>query len=112
FYHSGEFDKALVDTPCSSERHLIHQNKTSTWSPKRSRYLSIKQYTLLCAALLCCKPGATIVYSTCSINPVENDDVIARLLKKKKDKVSLLSSPSISELGSEPTKYGQIILPD
>jgi 16S rRNA C967 or C1407 C5-methylase (RsmB/RsmF family) len=42
-----------------------------------------RQYALLTAALICTKPGGSIVYSTCSINNMENDDVIERLQKKK-----------------------------
>lgn len=112
YYHPEKFNKILVDAPCSSERHHIHQNTLSEWKIKKSKVLAMKQYTLLCAALLCAKPHATIVYSTCSINPVENDDVISKLLKKKKDYIEFDTAPSFANLGSTPTQWGQIILPD
>lgn len=111
FYHAQEFSRILIDVPCSSERHHIHQNTTSQWSFKKSKHLAVKQYTLLCAALLCAQPGATLVYSTCSINPVENDGVIAKFLKKKKDFAELDVTPAFTELGSRPTEFGQMILP-
>ncbi|MCO5113850.1 MAG: RsmB/NOP family class I SAM-dependent RNA methyltransferase [Bdellovibrionaceae bacterium] len=111
FYFPQSFSKILVDVPCSSERHHIHQNNTEGWNLKTSKRLAQKQYTLLCAALLCAQADAHIVYSTCSINPIENDDVIAKFLKKKKDHVELIPAPSFDELGSCPTTYGQMILP-
>ena len=80
----------------------------------------MKQYTLLCAALLCAQTEARIVYSTCSINPVENDEVVRRFLKKKKDFVKAASdvfSESTKNaleksVGLEQTELGWIILPD
>lgn len=112
FYYPQKFNKILIDVPCSSERHHIHQNSTQSWSLKKSKFLSVKQYTLLCSALLCAKKGATIVYSTCSINPVENDDVIAKFLKKKKDFVEVSPTLEQTNIGSTPTQYGQMILPN
>ena len=117
---SKEFSKILVDAPCSGERHQIHSGKTSEWSLKRSKSLAMKQYTLLCAALLCAQTEARIVYSTCSINPVENDEVVRRFLKKKKDFVKAASdvfSESTKNaleksVGLEQTELGWIILPD
>jgi 16S rRNA C967 or C1407 C5-methylase (RsmB/RsmF family) len=105
------FDRVLVDVPCSSERHLLKNEKhLKLWTPKQVESLSIKQYTLLCTALLCTEPGGYIVYSTCSINPVENDQVIAKMLKKKSDqcKLDLLD---LSFLGAQKTSYGFWILP-
>jgi 16S rRNA C967 or C1407 C5-methylase (RsmB/RsmF family) len=73
--------------------------------------LSQKQYALLCAALLVCQTGGKIVYSTCSINPVENDLVIEKLLNKKSDFVEL-DSIEIPFLGAKKTQYGWMIRPD
>lgn len=111
FYFQDHFDRILVDAPCSSERHHIWQNKTSTWKPKQSKYLSVKQYTLLCAGLIALKPEGLMAYSTCSINPLENDEVIRRFLKKKGDLISL-ESIDLSYLGAEKTEFGWICLPD
>lgn len=111
FFFQDEFSHLLVDVPCSSERHMIHQERTQEWTLKKSKFLSVKQYTLLCAALLCAQAGARIVYSTCSINPIENDDVIRKFLKKK-GKSAALDEMNLEYLGAEKTEFGSIILPD
>lgn len=107
----GSFDRILLDAPCSGERHIL-ENKAAQeeWSPRRTERLAARQYSLLAAALLAVKPGGRIVYSTCSISPEENDGVIKKMLKKKKDSVRLLEAP-LAE-GGERTELGVIYLPD
>lgn len=111
FFFQDHFDRILVDAPCSSERHHIWQNKIASWKPKQSKFLSVKQYTLLCAGLIALKPEGLMAYSTCSINPLENDEVIRRFLKKKGDLISL-ESIDLNHLGAEKTEFGWICLPD
>jgi 16S rRNA C967 or C1407 C5-methylase (RsmB/RsmF family) len=107
----GSFDRILLDAPCSGERHILENKKAlEEWGPRRGEHLANRQYSLLCAALLAVKPGGRIVYSTCSINPDENDGVIHKLLKKKKDQVHLVPQETHS-LG-EKTEYGISFLPD
>ncbi|WP_374029838.1 RsmB/NOP family class I SAM-dependent RNA methyltransferase [Bdellovibrio bacteriovorus] len=105
------FDRILLDAPCSGERHIL-ENKAAQdeWSPRRTEHLATRQYSLLSAALLAVKEGGRIVYSTCSISPDENDGVIKKLLKKKKDGVRLLEAPL--GVGGERTEYGVAYLPD
>ncbi|MES2855742.1 MAG: RsmB/NOP family class I SAM-dependent RNA methyltransferase, partial [Bdellovibrionota bacterium] len=75
----------------------------------RSKNLAVRQYSLLVSALQVVKHGGRIVYSTCSLSPLENDDVIARLLKKRKGEATVVK-PTF-EIG-EPTELGWQILPD
>lgn len=107
----NSFDSILLDAPCSGERHLL-ENKVALqeWSPRRTEHLATRQYSLLAAALLALKPGGKMVYSTCSISPSENDGVIRKLLKKKKNEVRLLEN--VSDLGGEKTEFGVSFLPD
>ena len=110
YRHQDTYDAVMLDVPCSSERHVItdatHLNQ---WTEKRVKTLLKRQYALLCSAVLACKPGGRIVYSTCSINPEENDGIIERYLEKKPGVVRVceLNLPI-----GRPTKYGWSITPD
>ena len=104
------FNAILLDAPCSSERHVLQDAAAlAAWTPSRPKSLAARQWALLSSAFLMLAPGGCLVYSTCSINPVENDGVVERLLAKRGDGVSL-DPPQLS--GSEATKYGLISLPD
>lgn len=106
------YDAVLLDAPCSSEEHLIHSpTHLNEWTPKRSKKLASLQYSLLCSALLTVKSQGAIIYSTCSINPQENDQVIAKLLKKKNDLIKI-EKIIIDGVKSEDTMYGKMFLPD
>ncbi len=103
-----EFDRILVDAPCSGERHLLKKPlELARWSLKGSKGLVVRQHALLCSALDCLKPGGRLVYSTCSIQPAENDGVIERLKKSREGEfeVERVAAPI-----GEPTANGWIIL--
>ena len=104
------FAGVLLDVPCSSERHVI-RDKTALarWTEARPRFLARRQWSLLSAAFLLVKTGASLVYATCAISPEENDGVAARLLEKYRDRVSL-DEPDFPE--GEKTRFGRLILPD
>jgi 16S rRNA C967 or C1407 C5-methylase (RsmB/RsmF family) len=107
----GSFDRVLLDAPCSGERHILENSKAQEeWSPRRTEHLASRQYSLLAAALLAVKIGGRIVYSTCSISPAENDDVVRKLLKKKKSAVRLIEAPL--GVGGERTEMGVAYMPD
>lgn len=108
----GQFDRILLDAPCSGERHLLENPKEfSLWTEKRTKNLAIRQYSLLSAAWLSAKYNGRIVYSTCSISPEENDAVVAKLVKKRKPKIIRLGSLNNLDF-IEPTECGYRILPD
>jgi len=110
--HKQKFDRILVDAPCSGERHLFETRKElDEWKASRSEKLAHRQYALLTAALLACKPEGRIVYSTCSISDLENDHVIEKLLKKKEGQFEVLETP-LPMAGAERTKYGIRMWPD
>lgn len=90
----AQFDRVLLDAPCSGERHLLSSPKhLQEWSPSRSKNLARRQYALLCSAALALKPGGRLVYSTCTLNPVENEDVIARFMKRKPGELVWRNAP-------------------
>lgn len=105
------FDAILLDAPCSGEAHLIENSKEmGVWNPKRTKGLAIKQYSLLSSAWNALKVGGYILYSTCSISPYENDGVIEKLIKKKRDQVHILTAKP--GLEPERTQYGFQYFPD
>lgn len=109
--HAESFDRVLVDAPCSGEKHLLQSpGELANWSSSRSERLAQGQYALLSGALEALRPGGALVYSTCSVSGLENDGVVGRLLKKKKDKVEL--APMTVPAEGEATEFGVIFLPD
>ncbi len=110
------FDRVLADVPCSGERHLLeNKSEFEKWSIKRTQNLAVRQFSLLSSAWLTCKTGGRIVYSTCSISPIENDDVIRKLVKRREVQIlhpEFLSEFSSSDLVLEQTEFGYQILPD
>lgn len=114
------YDAILLDAPCSSERHVLQDEKElAKWSPARIRQVTTLQWSLLSSAYRLLKNGGFILYSTCAINEGENDKMIERLLSKF-DGVRIrndLANECNSVLGNDfpkavSTKYGNIILPD
>ncbi|MDP1743450.1 MAG: RsmB/NOP family class I SAM-dependent RNA methyltransferase [Candidatus Amesbacteria bacterium] len=92
------FDKALVDVPCSMEGRFSSLDPKSykDWSPAKVKELAQLQKFLLRSAFGCTKPGGTIVYSTCTLNTRENEQVIEWLLEKEKDRIELISTQRIN----------------
>lgn len=104
------FDRVLVDAPCSSEAHVLkNPHYLQQWGERRAKRLAIEQIAMLCQALELCKEAGKIVYSTCTLNEVENDAVIEKLLHKRPGYFSI--EPLTLALG-EKTKYGWQIWPD
>ena len=108
----GHYDRILADVPCSGERHLLeNQKEFEMWSEKRTKNISVRQYSLLSAAWLAVKSGGRIVYSTCSISPLENDGVVSKLVKKRAPSVLRLDFLKQYDFLEE-TEFGYQILPD
>jgi 16S rRNA C967 or C1407 C5-methylase (RsmB/RsmF family) len=50
------------------------------WSPNRIKTLCHLQSLLIKTLIPLLKPGGTLVYSTCALNPLENEEVISKAL--------------------------------
>lgn len=110
FHEQSVYDAALLDVPCSAERHLVErESELSRWTPSRTVRLAAQGYAMLASTLEIVKPGGVIVYSTCTLSPVENDDVVSKLLKKRAGRVEVERVPL--DFGEE-TDTGTIVLPD
>ena len=109
-YHPNRYDAVLLDAPCSSERHVLTKPKElEQFSANRSKSLAVRQYALLASAWQSVKPGGWIIYSTCSISPLENDGVVQKLVKKKGAHVAEIPTSSYE---GESTQHGLLVLPD
>lgn len=85
------FDRVLLDAPCSMEGKFdVADPKTYThWSLKKVKNLSKLQRWMLRSAVSATKIGGTIVYSTCTLSPEENEQVIDWILEKEKGNIIL-----------------------
>ena len=98
------FDKILVDAPCSGTGTIRKSLKILLeWNPNMVRRLSGTQKQLLQTAFDNCRQGGTIVYSTCTLEPQENEEVVSTLLENNPNallqefELPLVRSPPIME---------------
>lgn len=78
-----KFDRILADVPCSGDGTLRKNiNLWKDWIPGNALGLHLTQVRILVRALQSLKPGGRVVYSTCSMNPVENESVVAAAIER------------------------------
>jgi len=77
----GAFDAILLDVPCSNSG-VMRRRLDARWRLRAEDIVNLNeiQEAILKNALPCLKPGGRLVYSTCSIEPEENHDLITRVL--------------------------------
>lgn len=94
FFRGFSFDKILLDAPCSGTGTLSKSPRTTLeWNPYGIRRLAGIQKQLIKAAFENLKVGGSMVYSTCTLEPEEDEGVVSYLLDNfsnaKVQKVSL-----------------------
>jgi len=123
-----KFDRVLCDVECTTDRHSLHEPEGNWFKPafqKLRIQLPERQSAVLQSSLKCLKVGGSLVYSTCSLSPVQNDGVVYDALRRVwadtsmdymvndlSDALSpwkgiLKSSTSFSNM-----RYGQLVLPN
>ena len=81
--HKNLFDKILLDAPCSSEGTFQKDVQSRyAWSVNKVKQLSILQKQLFDSAYNALKPNGTLIYSTCTLSPEENEEIIDYALNK------------------------------
>jgi NOL1/NOP2/sun family putative RNA methylase len=105
------FDAILADVPCTAEGRIDLSDPRSFtfWSQKNITEHAKLQRRLLRSAYKMLKPGGTLLYSTCTLAPEENENQIKWFIEEHPSmKVEKATLP-ISLV--RPTPYGTIILP-
>ena len=84
------FDKILLDAPCSGEGMMTIDNDKdfASWSVAHIKRLQQLQKRMIQQAWYLLRPGGTLVYSTCTMAPEENEAVIDFLLRRNNDAVA------------------------
>ncbi|KMT08571.1 hypothetical protein BVRB_6g138510 [Beta vulgaris subsp. vulgaris] len=98
------FDRVLCDVPCSGDGTLRKAPDIwRKWNVGMGNGLHGLQIKIAMRGISLLKVGGRMVYSTCSMNPVENEAVVAEILRRCGDSVELLDvSDVIPELVRRP----------
>jgi 16S rRNA (cytosine967-C5)-methyltransferase len=106
---SDPYDRILVDVPCSGTGTLA-RNPEIKWRLKPEDLLELhdRQLAILRSALKHLGPGGRLVYSTCSLEKEENEDVIEKVLAEDKSVHLLNCAEELARLKAE----GLLIWPD
>jgi 16S rRNA (cytosine967-C5)-methyltransferase len=80
------FDAILLDVPCMNTG-VLRRRVDARWRCNALRLKSLTgiQWNILSGAAKCVKPGGRIVYSTCSLEPEEGEDLVARWVREHSD---------------------------
>ena len=76
------YDRILVDAPCTGTGTTRkNPHVWSRWKPSGGRSMQKLQIDILSRATKLVKSGGRVVYSTCSLDPIENEAVVAEVLR-------------------------------
>ena len=86
-----QFDRILCDVPCSGDGTLRkNPSAWKKWTIMNGYGLHSRQLKLLIRACQMVKVGGRVVYSTCSLNPIENEAVVAQALRLFPDALEIV----------------------
>ena len=86
----GSFDKILLDTPCSASGNIFGSTRETkkilkVWNPDTVKRLAKLQRKLISHVFSLLKENGVLVYSTCSLEPEEDEQVVESLLRNNPD---------------------------
>ncbi len=97
------YDRILVDAPCTGTGTTRkNPDVWSRWKPNGGRSMQKLQIGILSRAARLVKAGGRIVYSTCSLDPIENEAVVAEVLRNHADLRLVPASKTIPSLAASP----------
>ena len=98
------FDSILLDAPCSGEGTVRKDaDALKNWSIESNIQIAQVQKDLIKSAFYALKPGGTLVYSTCTLTPLENQQVCDYLLSEFGDYIKPESLSDLFEGASKAT---------
>lgn len=111
----------LLDVPCTNDRLSVAEDDNNWFSQKRLQErlkLPQQQMDMLCKALAMLRPGGSLVYSTCSLSPIQNDGVVHMALQQFRHTSAQYVIVDLSEAFAllpfrffGECRYGQLSLP-
>ena len=85
-FFTAYFDKILIDAPCSGEGMFRKSNSMiSAWEINGNQKFADIQKSILKEVVKMLKPGGEILYSTCTFDPIEDEDQVQYLLNLRRD---------------------------
>lgn len=101
----GTFDRVICDVPCSGLGVIRRKPEIRYKSLQEFQDLPELQYTILENSAQLVRPGGVLQYSTCTLNPAENEEIAARFLREHPEFSPriLPIAPCFEALGIEPT---------
>jgi len=102
--HAGEFDRILIDAPCTG-LGALRRRPEARWrkSPRDVAHLSGLQSTLLDAAITALKPGGVLAYVTCSPHLAESKVIVEGAVKKWGAAIERIDTPAVLATVTEAT---------
>ncbi|HHG8781988.1 16S rRNA (cytosine(1407)-C(5))-methyltransferase RsmF [Enterobacter hormaechei] len=95
------FDAILLDAPCSGEGVVRKDpDALKNWSVASNMEIAATQRELIDSAFHALRPGGTLVYSTCTLNRDENEDVCLWLKQRYADAVEFLPLDTLFDSAS------------
>eukprot|EP00743_Colponemidia_sp_Colp-15_P004109 GILK01004435.1.p1 GENE.GILK01004435.1~~GILK01004435.1.p1 ORF type:complete len:737 (-),score=157.65 GILK01004435.1:66-2276(-) len=90
------FDRILADVPCSGDGTLRkNPSLWRRWTPAQALGLHRIQTLIIVRAASLLEVGGLMVYSTCSFNPIENEAVVAELLRRSEGSMELVDASGL-----------------
>lgn len=103
----GYFDRVLVDAPCSGEGMFRKEEAVAKdWTPEKTKSCAAQQREILLSAVRMLRPSGTLLYSTCTFAPCEDEQTVSWLIRSFPE-MHLIPIPQYEGFGQGNPQWGQ-----